>query len=178
MDTSLGLRRFCRHVKKVYAFEPDPHNYEVCLKVKEKFHFSEAKIIPFGTWSENTTLLFYPFGNDCSCLCKAGIEAPVQKGSDVIEVPVMPIDDAIEAGDRVTTIKMDVEGAEEATLLGCRDTIAAFRPMLSVAAYHRSSDLYRLPHLIWELNPGYRLYLRRHKYIPAWEIILYAVQAM
>lgn len=174
MDTSLGLRRFCRHVKKVYAFEPDPHNYEVCLKVKEKFHFSEAKIIPFGTWSENTTLLFYPFGNDCSCLCKAGIEAPVQKESDVIEVPVMPIDDAIEAGDRVTTIKMDVEGAEMESLKGARRTIQRDKPKLAICIYHKPEDIVEIPLYIKELVPEYKLYIRHHS-SGSDETVLYAM---
>lgn len=83
--------------------------------------------------------------------------------------------DALLQGKPVDYIKMDVEGAERETLLGCRQTIAAWKPQLSVAAYHRTGDLWELPLLVKELCPEYRLYLRRHKYVPAWEILLYAI---
>ena len=54
-------------------------------------------------------------------------------------------------------------------------TIARWKPQLSVAAYHRTGDLWELPLLVRELGPDYRLYLRGQKYVPAWEIILYAI---
>lgn len=173
MDTSLGLRKFCRHVKKVYAFEPDPHNYEVCLKVKESCHFPEAKIIPFGTWSEKTTLLFNSLGNDCSYLCETGMETPL-RGSDVIEVPVMPIDDAIEDGDRVTMIKMDVEGAEMESLKGASRTIQRDKPKLAICIYHKPEDMIEIPLYIKELVPEYKLYIRHHS-SGSDETVLYAM---
>ena len=45
-----------------------------------------------------------------------------------------------------------------------------------VSAYHRSADLFRLPLLVRELNPDYRLYLRRMAGVPAWDINLYAIK--
>ena len=72
-------------------------------------------------------------------------------------------------------IKYDVEGAEARALLGSARTIAKFSPGLIVSAYHRSEDLYALPVLIKRLNPGYRLYLRRGRCFPAWELDIIAV---
>ncbi|MBQ3179952.1 MAG: FkbM family methyltransferase, partial [Firmicutes bacterium] len=74
-----------------------------------------------------------------------------------------------------TLMKFDVEGAEEAALLGAQKLLAEFKPRLQVAAYHRSEDIFRLPLLIRRLNPDYRLYLRHHPHIPAWETNIYAV---
>ena len=42
---------------------------------------------------------------------------------------------------------MDVEGVERETLLGCRETIARWKPQLSVAAYHRTGDPVSYTHL-------------------------------
>lgn len=50
--------------------------------------------------------------------------------------------DALLQGNRADYIKMDVEGVERETLLGCRETIARWKPQLSVAAYHRTGDLW------------------------------------
>ena len=72
-------------------------------------------------------------------------------------------------------IKYDVEGAETEALLGSREIIAKDAPALLVSAYHRSADLFRLPLLVHELNPDYKLYLRRMAGVPAWDINLYAV---
>ena len=41
-----------------------------------------------------------------------------------------------------------------------------------ISAYHRSEDLFALPLQVERIQPGYRLYLRRFPYIPAWEINL------
>jgi hypothetical protein len=68
-----------------------------------------------------------------------------------------------------------VEGAEREALLGSRNTILRDSPALLVSAYHRSADLFSLPLLVHDLNPNYRLYLRRMAGIPAWDINLYAV---
>ena len=72
-------------------------------------------------------------------------------------------------------IKYDVEGAEAEALMGSRRIIERDAPALLVSAYHRSSDLFRLPLLVHGLNPRYKLYLRRMAGVPAWDINLYAV---
>ena len=76
---------------------------------------------------------------------------------------------------RVDYIKYDVEGAETEALMGSRGIIQRDAPALLVSAYHRNTDLFRLPLLVHELNPAYKLYLRRMAGVPAWDINLYAV---
>ena len=58
---------------------------------------------------------------------------------------------------------------------GAEQTIRRCRPKLNIAAYHRSEDFFELPLRIHELNPDYRLYLRHHPYVPAWDTNLYAI---
>ena len=77
---------------------------------------------------------------------------------------------------RADYIKYDVEGAERQALLGSQNTIANTSPDLLVSVYHRNEDLFDLPLLINELNPNYKLYLRKFKYVPAWDLNLYAVK--
>ena len=96
------------------------------------------------------------------------------------EVAVTTPDAAIEAilgeDHPVDYIKYDVEGAETEALWGTAETIRRDTPALLVSAYHRSADLFRLPLLVHELNPAYKLYLRRMAGVPAWDINLYAVR--
>ncbi len=82
---------------------------------------------------------------------------------------------SLPAAPPIDFIKYDVEGAEAAALRGSLGTIRHDHPALLVSAYHRSEDLFALPLLLHEIDPDYRLYLRRAPGIPAWDINLYAV---
>ena len=78
-------------------------------------------------------------------------------------MPVITIDDVL--GDRpLTYVKMNIEGAEIEALRGGRNAIRRWTPRLAISAYHRPSDLWRIPQLVLELNPDYALYLRRARW--------------
>lgn len=83
--------------------------------------------------------------------------------------------DSVLSGRPCTYLKMDVEGAEREAIAGAEKTIRQYAPKLNVAAYHRSEDFFQLPLLIHALQPNYRLYLRHHPYVPAWDTNLYAI---
>ena len=112
-----------------------------------------------GIWSEQGELGFSDSGGRQSTFI----------GAEKKTVPVTTID-AVAAGRPVTMIKMDVEGAEVQAIAGGRQTIGECKPKLFVAAYHYDVDLFRLPLLLWELVPEYKIYLRKHPYVPAWEL--------
>ena len=74
-----------------------------------------------------------------------------------------------------TYIKADIEGAEAAMLNGAKNTLKVYKPKLNIAAYHRSEDIFLLPKIIKEINSGYGIYLRHHRYIPCWDLNLYCI---
>ena len=172
-DNSLAISKHCDHVK-VYAFEPDPENYRRCLERSEnrdKNRITDVKLFPCGTWSEKTTLYFNSAGDAASHIC---ISNNGVKDIGNSAVPVMRIDDVVESGDRVTMIKMDVEGAELESLKGAKKTIQRDKPKLAICIYHKPEDMWEIPLYIKELVPEYRLYIRHH-HIRAGETVLYAV---
>ena len=83
--------------------------------------------------------------------------------------------DSVLSGRPCTYLKMDVEGAEREAIAGAENTIRQYAPKLNIAAYHRSEDFFQLLLLIHALQPSYRLYLRHHPYVPAWDTNLYAI---
>lgn len=169
LSTSLALRERCKNVKKVYAFEPDPANFELCQARKQETHYEQVELLPLGTWSENTELNFWADSTQCSCV--------VMPGSIVnssYKVPVAAIDRVVDAEDKVTFIKIDVEGAELESLKGAKETILRDKPKLAVCIYHKPEDLVDIPLYIHQLVPEYKLYIRHHSNDGS-ETVLYAV---
>lgn len=75
------------------------------------------------------------------------------------DTPIVRLDDAL---DRVTFIKMDLEGFEQRALKGAARLIRECRPRMAITAYHYADDLLDLWRLFDELAPGYELRLRHH----------------
>ncbi len=158
--------------ERITAFEPDAKNYKKLLnKLAESLpeqDFQRVLALNIGAHNEKTTLYFEGRAGRNSALAQNA------QAKHVMPVSVNSVD-AILNGGKATLIKLDVEGAEHPALLGCADTIRRCAPRLIVSAYHRNEDLFDLPLLVHALNPEYRLYLRHHPYIPAWDTNLYAL---
>lgn len=74
-----------------------------------------------------------------------------------------------------TYIKIDSEGCENEILFASGNVISLYKPKLNIAAYHKCGDVFNLPILISQLNPDYKIHLRHHPYIPAWDTLYYCV---
>lgn len=148
--------------KFITALEPNAKNYS-----KLQAHCSEMKNLELwqlGAYSHNTTLCF----NN-----KAGRNSAIVNESNT-KTPVAAVD-TILCGRAATYVKADVEGADFETILGMKNTLKMFKPKLNFSAYHRFEDIFRLPLLISGINPEYKIYLRHHPYIPAWDTNLYCI---
>ncbi len=134
-------------------------NYVPMSSARQYF---EEPFLAYSTWDEEAMLNFSQMGNACSDIC--------ENGSTVIRT--MPIDRVVR--EKVTFIKMDVEGAELKSLMGAHDTILRDRPKLAVSIYHKYEDMIQIPLYIKSLVPEYRLYVR-HYSNNACETVLYAI---
>ena len=149
------------HWRLAVAVEPDRRSCRKLRLLAEELNERGLKVEvqEAGIWSEQGELGFSDSGGRQSTFI----------GAQKCTVPVTTID-AVAAQRAVTLIKMDVEGAELQALAGGRQTLQRFAPKLFVAAYHYDVDLFRLPLLLHELVPKYKIYLRKHPYVPAWEL--------
>lgn len=91
-----------------------------------------------------------------------------------IAIDVITIDDDIP--EAVTLIKMDIEGAEQDALKGCKRHIKEERPKLLICVYHNDRDIFDIPKLIQSMRNDYRFYLRSNgnQWGPS-EIVLFAL---
>ena len=85
---------------------------------------------------------------------------------------VVSIDDMV-GDDKVTFIKMDIEGAEMEALEGAKQTIERNRPKLAISIYHKEEDLWEIPFYILSKYPWYKIYMR-HYTLTTNETVLYA----
>lgn len=78
--------------------------------------------------------------------------------------------------EKITMIKMDIEGDEEKAILGCKNHIKNDCPILMVSLYHNNDHFWKLPQIIHEYNNQYSFYLRNFGggLYPT-EIVLYAI---
>lgn len=163
-DTALEIIDHSPNLTTVVALEPDEKNFaKLCINVS-----SEKKIEPHlaAAWDKRDVLLFRKGGG-------RGIRKAAKEKT--VEVRAVPVDLLLE--DRIPDfIKFDVEGAEREAINGCMNCITKYSPELQIALYHKSADIFALPIMINKLNPGYKLYMRRYPYVPAWDLNLFAVR--
>ena len=149
-------------ISEIYAMEPDRRNFRKLSEYAEGVTGTRIHAINAAAWSNTATLTFADSGSRNS--------GAFAKGKQ-IEVTALSLDGILK-GSGVDYIKYDVEGAEKEALEGSAETIKRFTPKLLVSVYHRSEDIFALPLQIKALCPDYKLYLRRHPYVPAWDLNL------
>ncbi len=168
LDLSATLELFERckknSVKKIksIAFEPDSISYERCEKIKSEYPDYDIELLKYGLYSKNTTLKFMAEGTGASCISDEG----------TVSIDVVALDKVID--EKVTFIKMDIEGAELEALKGASETIKKYRPKLAICLYHKPEDIIDIPMYIKSLVPEYKLYIR-HYSSGECETVLYAI---
>jgi FkbM family methyltransferase len=160
-DSTDEFVRACKknHVryKHVVCFEPDLSNYGKLIENTSKYR--DVTCLRFGLWSHRATLRFVSSAQTesyCARVQEASAEARVVPD---MEIETADIDGQLPCRD-ATFIKMDIEGAEMEAIQGAADTIRSRSPKLALSVYHNTGDLYEIPLLVHQLNPGYKLYLR------------------
>lgn len=151
--------------KKIYLFEL---SYEIYSDLMDSVNNYEEKI--------REKVISYNLGlSDCEETIsyeKKGSETSMSKeGTEIGKVVRM---DDILKGEKVSYIKMDIEGAEYSALHGCEKIIIKQKPVLAICTYHIVDDLWRIPFYIKSLAPEYKIYFRHHSK-SAIETVCYAV---
>lgn len=76
--------------------------------------------------------------------------------------------------DRVSFIKMDIEGSELEAIKGCKEHIKRDKPILAICVYHKPEDIVDIPLYILSLRSDYR-FMMRHYSTKNSETVLYAI---
>jgi len=156
---------------KVLAFEPFPEAIEYNLELLRRYNIENVTIIPLALYSEPGYLRLFVHGPHGQVSIHASEAAPS------LEVKAVRLDDfVIEHNiNRIDFIKMDIESAEMAALLGAENVLRTHKPNLAISIYHKKKDLFRI--ILWlnSLDIGYKFWLDIHEQYCQAERILYAI---
>jgi len=163
-NSSLLLEKAGNKVKKIYAFEPDLENFNKIEATIKKMMLENVAVFNAGLWSEKNTLKFKA-NLDAGCL--------IDESGDT-EIKVVALD-GVDIPEKITFIKMDIEGAELEALKGAQNRIKKDKPKLAICVYHKPEDIIDIPLYIKKLVPDYKLFMRHYSETD-FETVLYAVK--
>lgn len=146
----------------IYAFEPDPVNYQTCMD--KLSHYPDIKVYNMGLSNEQ---------EEASFLSGKGEKARIaEDGNCHIKIDTI---DNILGNENIGFIKMDIEGNEKKALEGARGHIEKNAPNMMISIYHKIEDILEIPKLLMDINPYYRFALG-HYSLGIAETVLYVFE--
>lgn len=164
-DTAVEFSDWAKgNYKKIYAMEPNHEMKDAIIQRLQENGVDRVEIVNCAAWDKKETIYFDVEKDPSGSKVCDDSECVVQ-GLDI---------DTMVGSDKVTFIKMDIEGSELNALIGARKTIEKYHPRLAVCVYHKPMDLADLGNYILDIYPDYKLYLR-HYSADMQEMVLYAI---
>lgn len=150
--------------KKIFAFEPDKENFIKCQKFVEDGEYENIHLFNCGVWDKKEQLKFNNLGNGASSISESG--------KSIVEVNSI---DNVVKNEKITFIKMDVEGSELKALRGAVQTLENFQPTLAICVYHKDEDLITIPQFLRNFYKNSKFYLRKYNKNNLFELVLYVI---
>lgn len=153
-DTILDYLKTYPSYKRIYCFELSPANMR---KIQENLSpYPNIRYIEKAAGAQKGSMRMHI----SSEVDSANSFSKTFHEDEASDIEITTVDDEI--SEPVTTIKMDIEGAEQDALKGCRRHIKEDHPKLLICVYHNNEDIWKIPRMIHEMNPDYRFFLRNN----------------
>lgn len=166
-DTAKEYIRQFGSYKQIYVYEPSDNNSKICRNNLSKY--KNITIRQCGVGEKESFLSMDGSGSSGTFMLQKEDEGAVaSRGSRVISLDK-------DITEKITFLKMDVEGFEISALLGAKKHILNDFPKLAICTYHIVNDMWEIPRLIDTIHPGYRFFIRHYDYPQNWETVIYAI---
>lgn len=136
--------------KKIYCYEITPDIFAILKNNLSKY----PNIICKRHAVSNKKGIMYVNNSEVD----ASANTVTEEGN--IEIETVTLDEDIK--EKITTLKMDIEGYEQKAILGAKEHIKNDKPKLLLSVYHNNEDIWKIPKMIEEICPGYKFYLRNN----------------
>ena len=146
-DTATEVIKNYPDFKKIYLIEPIAENIRIAKR--ELGHLQNIEFFTCGVSSKKEILHFNEEKSFSSIY-----------GNGTQSVNVDTIDNIV--GEKVDYIKLDIEGAEQDAIIGAKQTIKKYHPILAICIYHKAEDWYKIPQIVLAIDADYDVYLRHY----------------
>lgn len=150
--------------EKIFAFEPDAGNFSALKDFVSDKGYKNVSLFNCGVWDKKDRLTFESVDAAYSAISSTGNTT----------VALEKLDDII-GNEKITFLKLTVEGSELNALKGAVLIIEKHKPILTVSLYQNPENIILIPQFIKKIHDGYKIYLRKHSRFSTAEFILYAI---
>ena len=144
------LRNYGDSYQKIYAYEITPETYQILVSNLRDYPNIVCYLKGVGDQKGSMSVV--------NSIVDASANTVLISDDGVI--PMVTLDEDI--GEKITMIKMDIEGFEQLAIKGAMNHIKNNHPKLLISVYHKNEDLWKIPKMIKEIDPTYQFYLRYH----------------
>lgn len=160
-DTVLDFVKRAGDYKKIIAVEPDKKTFKKLIKNTE--HIKNLNCL------NKCISSFCGKGNFAMNAGRNSVISDVGTETEFVTV------DSILDDERVSFIKMDVEGEEIGAITGAQNAIITHKPKMLISCYHRTDDLLTIPKAVFQKRDDYKLYIRHFSSVLAWDTNYYFI---
>lgn len=153
--------------ERYIGMEADHEIFEILRDSLYKGGFKDRiRLYNLAAW-DSRTALYYESNPGSSSVEKAGSGTTSAVDADAL--------DNVLKNEKVTFVKMDIEGAEYQAITGMKELIRRNHPVMAFSVYHKRDDFYKLTDLAEAVCGGrYEYYLRQYRFTPT-ETVCYAI---
>lgn len=164
-ETAIRFAMECPLFKHIYVYEAIPQLKSICETKLKQLVDNESITIKQVAVSDKECTLNFRTGD------MQGDSKISASGNLLVQATSLDLD----ISEEITFIKMDIEGAEKAAIEGAKGHIQKSNPKLAICIYHIPDDFWKIPKIIYKINPNYKFLIRHHKSINFEETVLYCV---
>lgn len=147
-QTSIEFIKHCPNYKAVYIFEPSEKN--LTLAKENLKEYKNIKFISKGLSNQKDILKFDTESGSASSIS--------ENGTVTIEVDTLDV----MVDEKVSFIKMDIEGGESMAIEGMKNHILNDHPKMAISVYHKVDDFWKIPEQIMAIRDDYDIYMRHY----------------
>ncbi|MFT8419195.1 MAG: FkbM family methyltransferase [Acetobacter sp.] len=162
-DTALVFSNAVGAGGKVYSFDPIKEHIDILTHNAGQFPYANVVPMPYGLSDHEVKAPLLVTHQYAPGFSHAEQTVPL------ISLDILVARHEIE---QIDFIKLDVEGAEMATLKGAEASIRRFRPKMAISLYHKPDDIFEIINYIKSNFNFYSLYIG-HYTIHTEETVLY-----
>ena len=143
--------------KKIIAFEPDLLNFNDLNKTVKSNNINRIELVNSALTDKSDKKVSFSSRHTMGAKI---LDSSDNNSDSAASINTLTLDEFY--NEKISFIKMDIEGYELRALKGARKTIVDFKPKLAICLYHKALDIFEITSFIKQLVPEYKIIIRHH----------------